>query len=160
MSNGLRQEDPLRRLLEKDAVITTLNRLFRSVDAKDWKQAEVCLAPHVLLDVTSLAGGEPENTTGSAIIDGWREGLGHLEAIHHQAGNYEVEVHGEAATATCYGIAYHYLPNDSGRNTRTFVGTYDFGLRKRRGGWEVDMLRYNLKFLDGNTDLEGKEGDG
>ena len=92
MSNGLRQEDPLRRLLEKDAVITTLNRLFRSVDEKDWKQAEVCLAPHVLLDVTSLAGGEAENTTGSAIIDGWREGLGHLEAIHHQAGNYEVEV--------------------------------------------------------------------
>jgi len=40
MSNGLRQEDPLRRLLEKDAVITTLNRLFRSVDEKDWKQAE------------------------------------------------------------------------------------------------------------------------
>ena len=160
MSNGLRQEDPLRRLLEKDAVITTLNRLFRSVDDKDWKQAEVCLAPHVLLDVTSLAGGEPENTTGTAVVDGWREGLSHLEAIHHQAGNYEVEVHGEAATATCYGIAYHYLPSDSGRNTRTFVGTYDFGLRKRRGGWEVEMLRYNLKFLDGNTDLEGQEGDG
>jgi hypothetical protein len=153
MSNGLRQEDSLRRLLEKDAVITTLNRLFRSVDDKDWKQAEVCLAPHVLLDVTSLAGGEPENTTGAAIVDGWREGLSHLEAIHHQAGNYEVEVHGEAATATCYGIAYHYLPSAGGRNTRTFVGTYDFGLRKRRGGWEVDMLRYNLKFLDGNTDL-------
>ena len=125
----------------------------------DWKLAEVCLAPHVLLDVTSLAGGEPENTTGSAIVDGWRVVVGHLEAVHHQAGNYEVDIHGEAATATCYGIAYHYLPNDSGRNTRTFVGTYDFGLRKRRGGWEVDMLRYNLKFLDGNTDLEGQEGD-
>jgi hypothetical protein len=160
MSNGLRQEDPLRRLLEKDAVITILNRLFRSVDEKDWKQAEVCLAPHVLLDLSSLAGGAPETTTGAAIVDAWREGLGHLEATHHQAGNYEVEVHGEAATATCYGVAYHYLPNDSGRNTRTFVGTYDFGLRKRRGGWEVDMLCYNLKFLDGNTDLEGQEGDG
>ena len=159
MSNGLRQEDPLRRLLEKDAVITTLNRLFRSVDEKDWKQAEDCLAPQVLLDVTSLAGGEPENTTGSAIVDGWREGLGHLVATHHQAGNYEVELHGEEATATCYGIAYHYLPNDSDRNTRTFAGTYDFRLRRRRGRWEVDLLRYNLKFLDGNTDLEGREGE-
>ena len=160
MSNGLRREDPLRRLLERDAVIPTLNRLFRSVDEKDWKQAEDCLAPHVLLDVTSLAGGEPENTTGSAIVDGWREGLGHLVATHHQAGNYEVELHGEEATATCYGTAYHYLPNDSDRNTRTFVGTYEFRLRRRRGRWEVDLLRYNLKFLDGSPDLEGREGDG
>ena len=157
MSNGLRQEDPLRRLLEKDAVITTLNRLFRSVDDKDWKQAEVCLAPHVLLDVTSLAGGEPENTTGAAIVDGWREGLGHLEAIHHQAGNYEVEVHGEAATATCYGIAYHYLPNPSGENTRVFVGTYNFHLEKTGGRWRIDRFTFNLKFIDGNQNLEGAD---
>ena len=160
MSNGLRQEDPLRRLLEKDAVITTINRLFASVDDKDWAQAEACLAPHVLLDATSLAGGEPESTTGDAIVAGWRESLSHLEAIHHQAGNYEVEVHGEEATASCYGIAYHFLPNDTGRNTRTFVGAYDVGLSKHRGSWRIDRLRYNLKFLDGNTDLEGLEGDG
>ena len=142
------------------AVITALNRLFRSVDEKNWPQAEACLAPRVLLDLTSLGGGEPENTTGSAVVDGWREGLSHLEAIHHQAGNYEVDVHGEEANASCYGIAYHFLPNDTGRNTRTFVGTFDFHLCKHRGGWQVDQLRYNLKFLDGNADLEGREGSG
>jgi len=87
----------------------------------------------------------------------WREGLSHLEAIHHQAGNYEVEVEGEQATATCYGIAFHYLRNDTGRNTRRFVGTYDLNLRKVRGRWCLDRLRYNLKFVDGNTDLEGRE---
>ena len=160
MSNGLRQEDPLRRLLEKDAVITTVNCLFRSVDEKDWPQAESCLAPRVLLDVTSLAGGEPEETTGAAMVDGWRESLSHLDAIHHQAGNYEVEVHGEEAEASVYGIAYHFLPNDTGRNVRTFVGTYDIHLRKHGGSWRIDRLRYNLKFLDGNTDLEGQGGDG
>lgn len=157
MSNGLRQEDPLRRLLEKDAVVTTLNHLFRAVDEKDWSRAEEHLAPHVRLDMTSLAGGEPEDTTGAAVVGGWREGLSHLQSIHHQAGNYEVEVHGEEASATCYGIACHYLPNDTGRSTRTFVGTYDFHLRKRGGSWRVDLLRYNLKFIDGNTDLEGLE---
>ena len=159
MSNGLRQEDPLRRLLEKDAVISTVNRLFRSVDEKDWTEAESCLSSRVLLDVTSLAGGEPDDTTGAAIVDGWRESLSHLEAIHHLAGNYEVEVHGEEADASCYGIAYHYLPSDTGRNTRKFVGTYDVHLRKHSGSWRIDRLRYNLKFLDGNTDLEGREGE-
>jgi len=157
MSNGLRQEDPLRRLLEKDAVITTVNRLFRSVDEKDWTQATACLAPALLLDATSLAGGEPEHTTADAVVDGWRETLSHLEAVHHQAGNYEVEVNGEEADASCYGIAYHFLPNETGRNARTFVGTYDMHLRKDRGSWRIDQLRYNLKFLDGNLDLEGLE---
>jgi hypothetical protein len=160
MSKGLRQEDPLRRLLEKEAVISTINRLFRSVDEKDWEGAEACLAPQVLLDVTSLAGGEPETQASAAIVAGWRETLSPLEAVHHQAGNYEVDVHGEEAGASCYGIAYHFLPNDTGLNTRTFVGTYDIRLRKHGGSWRVDQFRYDLKFMDGNLDLEGREGDG
>ena len=40
------------------------------------------------------------------------------------------------------------------------MGTYDLGLSKRRGSWRIDRLRYNLKILDGNPDLEGGEGDG
>jgi hypothetical protein len=158
MSNGLRQEDPLRRLLEKDAVITAVNGLFRSVDEKNWPAAKACLAPRVSVDFTSVTGGEPQDTTDAAIVEGWRESLSHLEAVHHQAGNYEVEVHGEEAAASCYGTAFHYLPNDTGASTRTFVGTYDIHLQKQRGSWRIDGLRYNLKFQDGNTDLEGQEG--
>jgi hypothetical protein len=157
MSNGLRQEDPLRRLLEQDAVVSTVNRLFRSVDEKAWDEAEACLAPSIHVDVTSLAGGEPRHMTAAELVADWREGLSHLQAIHHQAGNYEVEVEGERAAASCYGIAYHYLPNDTGRSMRRFVGTYDLHLRKARGRWCLDRFRYNLKFVDGNTDLEGRD---
>jgi len=155
MSNGLRQEDPLRILLEKDAVITTINRLFRSADEMNWSNVEQCFAPRVLLDMAPVAGGERETTTPTAIADEWRESLGHLKAVHHQAGNYEVDVNGDEADASCHGIAYHFLPNDTGRNTRTLVGTYDLHLRKHRGRWCIDLLRYNLKFRDGNLDLEG-----
>ena len=81
--------------------------------------------------------------------------LGHLEAVHHQAGNYEVTVVGERADASCHGTAFHYLPNDTGNAVRRFVGTYDIGLHKRRGAWRVDRLRYDVKFVDGNLDLEG-----
>lgn len=160
MSNGLRQEDPLRRLLEKDAVIDTVNRLFRGVDERDWALVEACLAPRVHFDMASVSGDEPAVLDSAEIIEGWREGLSHLEGLHHQAGNYEVEISGEEAAAFCYGIALHYLPNETGRATRTFVGTYDLNLRKHRGAWRVDRLRYDLKFLDGNTDLEGAAGRG
>jgi hypothetical protein len=154
MSNGLKQEDPVRLLLEKDAVTATLNRLFRCTDEGRWPEVEACFAPAVVLDMTSVAGGEPESTTPREITDGWKDSLGRLEAVHHQAGNYEVKVHGDAAEASCYGTASHFLPNSSGRNVRTFVGTYDFHLRKSRGGWRIDRFRFNLKYVDGNLNLE------
>jgi len=159
MSNGLRQEDPLRRLLEKDAVIGTVNRLFRSVDERDWDEAEACLAPHVDFDMSSLTGKPPARLDAAEIVAGWRGSLDRLKAVHHQAGNHEVEVRGDEAALFCYGTAFHFLPNESGRNTRTFVGTYDMRLRKHRGGWRIDRLRYDSKFLDGNVDLEEAGGD-
>jgi hypothetical protein len=50
--------------------------------------------------------------------------------------------------------AYHYLPNASGRNTRTFVGSYDFQLEKDEGTWRIRSFKYNLKLMDGNLTLE------
>lgn len=159
MSNGLRQEDSLRRLLEKDAVIGTVNRLFRSVDDRDWDVAEDCLAPRVDFDMSSLTGEAPAVLGSADIVAVWREALSHLAAVHHQSGNHEVEVSGEEASLFCYGTAFHFLPNASGRNTRMFVGTYDMRLRKHRGAWRIHRLRYDSKFLDGNLDLEGKGSD-
>lgn len=160
MSYALRQEDPLRRLLEKDAVIDTVNRLFRAVDEGDWDGAAAGLTPRVRFDMSSVTGREPAVLDSTDIVEGWKEGLSHLEAVHHQAGNYEVEVSGEEADVFCYGTAFHFLPNGKGRDTRTFVGTYDMHLRKHAGRWRIDRLRYDLKFVDGNVDLEGLEGTG
>jgi hypothetical protein len=154
MGNTLRQEDPLRRLLEKDAVVSTLNRLFRTTDQMDWDGVRGCFAPVVVLDMTSVVGGKAEETTPEAIVEAWRQSLGHLKAVHHQVGNYEVQVHGDEASASCYGIASHFLPNESGENTRSFVGTYDVRLRKVDGIWRVDRFRFDLKYVMGNPNLE------
>ena len=157
MSNGLQQEDPLRLLLERDAVVSTVNRLFRATDERNWPGVESCFAPDVVSDMTYLAGGASESNTPEAISETWQKAVGHLEAVHHQAGNYEVRVKGHRAEASCYGIAFHYLPNDAGRSVRRIVGTYDIGLLKRHGSWCIDFLRYNVKFVDENLQLEGAE---
>jgi len=39
-------------------------------------------------------------------------------------------------------------------NTRTFVGSYDFELLKDAGRWRIAKFKFNLKYLDGNPDLE------
>jgi hypothetical protein len=38
-----------------------------------------------------------------------------------------------------------------------FVGSYDLHLRRVEGRWQIDGLRFTLKYLDGNAELEKGE---
>src|SRR5512135_2237137 len=146
----------LQQLKDRDALIAAANRLFICTDNKDWACVKDVFAPEVLFDMTSLAGGQPEKKTPQQIADMWEQGLKPITAIHHQAGNYEVAVSGNEADLFCYATAWHYLPNPTDRNTRIFVGSYNEHFVRGDKGWKMDRFRYNLKFIDGNKNLEGK----
>ena len=148
----------LQRLLDQDAIAAVINRLFVGTDARDWAAVRACFAPEVLFDMTSLAGGDPSRLTPPQITDGWESGLRPIEAIHHQWGNLAVEAGAAEASATCYGIAYHFRRTRPGRNTRVFVGSYDFHLRRAGQGWLIDAFRFTAKFVDGNLALESEPG--
>jgi ketosteroid isomerase-like protein len=146
--------DPLQTLLQKDRIVDAINTLFVATDEKDWETVKGCFADEVLFDVTSLGADVPETLTPDAIAAAWEDGLRPIEALHHQTGNHRVEVSGDEAIAFCYGTASHYRKTASGRNTRTFVGSYDLHLRRASGRWVIDQFTFNLKFLDGNPELE------
>jgi hypothetical protein len=139
---------------ERENIIEQVNRLFIGTDNRDWRNVGSLFASEVLFDMTSLAGGNPSTLTPDAITSAWDAGLKPLKAIHHQAGNYLVDIKGQNADVFCYAIAAHYLPNESGRNVRTFVGSYDIHLINTYGTWLIDKFKYNLKYIDGNPDLE------
>jgi len=136
-------------LVEKDEIVDTLNRLFINMDNLQWDEVKELFTGEVMFSM----GGEPVRQKSSAIIAAWDKGLKRLKAVHHLAGNYRVTVSGTEADAFCYGIASHYQPNASGRNTRTFVGSYDFHLVKTGGVWKIDSFRFNLKYIEGNKSL-------
>ena len=140
-------------LIDRVRVEETINRLFIATDNRDWAGVEASFTPRVRLDMGSV-GGPASEMSGAAIAAMWRDGLSRLDAVHHQAGNFLIQVNVDAATAFCYGIATHYRPNASGRHTRTFVGSYQFELEKHDGRWLICAMRFNLKYLDGNPDLE------
>ena len=146
-------EDSLRFLLEKDRIIDTINSLFIFTDNRDWKAAENCFADKVHFDMTSMGAEKVEVLEPKQITQMWEEGLGSLEAIHHQAGNYKVEIRENKAIAYCYGIASHFKKTVSGKNTRTFVGSYSFHLQKDKDKWKIDSFKFNMKYVDGNVDL-------
>jgi hypothetical protein len=144
----------LETLLEKDRIVDVLTELFVATDKRDWNAVREVFAPSVSFDMTSLAGGTPATLSGAQIAAAWEEGLRPLKAVHHQAGNFQVRLDGAEAEAHCYAIATHFLPNPTGRNTRTFVGSYDFRLTKNAGRWRIALFRFNLKYVDGNLELE------
>jgi hypothetical protein len=147
-------ERKLQKMIDRTEIIETINRLFIGTDNRDWERVKSCFAPKVLFDMSSLSGNAPEEVTPDAIAAAWESGLRPLQAVHHQAGNYLADIDGATAEAFCYATATHYLPNSSGRNTRTFVGSYDIGLSRENGRWRISKFRFNLKYIDGNPDLE------
>jgi SnoaL-like domain len=144
----------LQDLLAKDAILDTINRLFIGTDSRDWAMVRDALAPRLQVDMTSLAGGQPAEMAGADLAAAWETGLNPIQAVHHQTGNYRVTVLGDQAEAFCYGTATHYRPTRSGRNVRTFVGSYDFRLARLETKWRITSFRFNLKYVDGNLELE------
>ena len=127
--------------------------LFIKTDEKDWNAVNDCFHSEVLFDMTSMAGGAPVTLNPTEITSAWDEGLKEVEHVHHQIGNLLIDIIGAEAKAFCYGTASHYKKTDSGNDTRTFIGSYDIGLIKENGAWQINALKFNLKFIDGNADL-------
>lgn len=136
-------------LLQKDEVLTVVNKLFVYTDNRNWNglQEEVFTA-QVNFDM-----GQPSVLAATAITAMWDKGLKALEAIHHQTGNYTVTINGNQAEVNCYGTAWHYRQHPSGRNTRVFVGSYTLKLEKGTAGWRINTFIFHKKFIDGNLEL-------
>jgi hypothetical protein len=145
------------KLLAKEDVRDVVNRLFISTDNRDWDAVRDLFAAEVLFDVTSMVGGEPVTMKPADIVAAWDKGLKPIMAIHHQTGNYVINIEQNTAHVFCYGIASHYLPNKTNRNTRTFVGSYNFHLIKSGAKWQIDQFKFNLKYIDGNPNLESDQ---
>ena len=141
-------------LVKKEQITTVVNRLFTYTDSRNWEGLlQEILAPKVFFDMSSLGAGEPSLVDAKQIVMGWEQGLQPVEAIHHQAGMYEIRINHEGADLFCYGVAYHYKKNPSGNNTRIFVGSYDLHLTESPGGWRIDKFTFHCKFVDGNLQL-------
>ncbi len=140
---------------EREQVVEVLNRLYTYTDARQWEALmKEVFAPEVWMDMTSLGASKAEALTAGRICDMWADGFKDLDAIHHQAGNYIIDIEGTQATAQAGSIATHYRKEATKGHTRTFVGTYDFKLEKLEGSWKITSFAYHLKYTEGNMDLE------
>lgn len=138
----------------RDAIVETVNKLFVYVDEQNWDKlkAEV-FEPKVLLDMTSMGMDKAETLGSGQICQMWGDSFAGLDAIHHQAGNYIVDMLENTASVYVYAIATHYREKAEKGKIREFVGSYDIHLLRSDSGWRIDRLKYNLKYSCGNLEL-------
>jgi hypothetical protein len=141
--------------LDKIELQELANKLFMYTDAQQWDQllTEV-FTESVWFDMQSAGGGEPKLWPAKDICELWRKGFEGLDAIHHQAGHYLIDVTGDEANIFGYAVATHYRANAQKGKTRMFVGSYDLKAIRTEKGWRLSQFTYNLKYIDGNTTLE------
>ncbi len=139
----------------REQIVEVVNKLFIYTDEQDWEslQAEV-FTNEVLFDMVSVGAKTVETKTSEEITQMWDAGFDGLDAVHHQAGNYIVDIEGDNADVKAYAIASHYKKAATEGNIREFIGSYDIGLIRDSQGWRINEFKYNLKYLDGNLELK------
>lgn len=138
----------------RERIVETINRLFYYTDTQNWLalQDEV-FAAEVILDMKSMGMEKVMVLDPVEICNMWEKGFEGLDGIHHQSGNIVVDISDRKAEAKAYAIASHYRADAQNGKTRTFVGDYEFTLSESAIGWRINKFKYNLKYTDGNMNL-------
>ena len=129
-------------------IIRTIHRLFRHADHHEWDELTSVFADSVLLDYTSLAGGEPTRLAPADVVAGWRPGFEALDAHQHLVGNHLVAVDDSMATVTATFIATHQFDGD----TWTLGGDYTFGM-EHTDEWRVAAMTMTTIWQTGDPGL-------
>ena len=119
------------------------NKLFMYVDAQHWdKLLEEVFTEDVWFDMESAGGGAARSMDAEEICAIWKKGFTDLDAVHHQAGHYLIDVAGGEAAIFAYAIASHFKQNARNGNIRTFVGSYDLKAIKTASSWRLNQFKY------------------
>jgi hypothetical protein len=140
-------------LEDRLAIIELVGRLSLTIDAKQWDAMARLFTDTVYHDRTSLTGGEPYTAPVAQFVDGWRQTLQPMDAVHHQITNHVVDLDGDEATCTANMQGIHVLANASGDSMWTVGGRHLYQLKRTPGGWRIAGLTFTLQWATGNMNV-------
>ena len=135
------------------AIIELIGRLSLTIDARDWDSMGELFTETVYHDRTSLTGGEPTNLPVAEFVEGWRQTLQNMDAVHHQITNHVVTLDGDQATCAANMQGIHVLANASGGPMWTVGGRHDYRLKRSSDGWRIAGLTFTLQWATGNMNI-------
>jgi hypothetical protein len=139
---------------DRDLIIDTTTRVAWYADRRQWDDIPPLFAAEVLLDYTSLTGGDPVRVAPADIGASWRASLGGLDATQHLISNYLVELNDDArATVTAQFVATHVLSNPHGSPTWVLGGHYRWTLIRAGEEWKIDSMTMTATWASGNQQI-------
>jgi len=86
---------------EREQIVEVLNCAFYYTDYQNWEGlTNEVFAEEVMLDMTSLGAPESQLRSAQGICEEWQEGFKDLDAVHHQTGNYIIDISEDHAKVT------------------------------------------------------------
>jgi hypothetical protein len=134
---------------ESAKVIAVVSSIPLAVDLGRYDLAEAAFAPEIVIDYTSLWGGEPQTTTPAALMDAWRGLVPGFDATRHELSGVEARIEGERATATALVDGRHWI----GAALWRPIGAYRWTLQKQDGLWKVTAMTFALTQEIGDRSL-------
>jgi hypothetical protein len=135
------------------AILELIGRLSLTIDSKDWDAMGQLFTDTVYHDRTSLTGGEPYTAPVAQFVEGWRQTLQNMDAVHHQITNHVVSLNGDQATCAANMMGTHVLANASGGPMWTVGGRHDYQLTRTPDGWRIAGLTFTLQWATGNMNV-------
>jgi hypothetical protein len=125
---------------ESAKVIAVVSSIPLAVDLGRDDLVESAFAPDIVIDYTSLWGGEPQRTTPAALTEAWRGLVPGFDATRHELRDVEARVDGRNAQASALVDGRHWLGDALWRP----IGVYRWALEKRDGRWKVTTMTFAL----------------
>ncbi|MEY9932473.1 hypothetical protein ABH926_007124 [Catenulispora sp. GP43] len=135
------------------AILDLIGRLAPLLDARDWNALEQLFTDTVHNDRTSLTGGEPVSVSAAEFVDGWRQTLQNLNAVHHLITSQVIRLDGDEATCGANMQGTHVFANASGGPVWTVGGRHDYQLKRTPDGWRIAGLTFTVQWATGNESV-------
>ena len=121
-------------------VIAIVSSIPLAVDLARYDLAEAAFAPSIVIDYTSLWGGEPQRMTPAELMAAWHGLVPGFDATRHELRDVRAEVDGDRATATASVDGRHWI----GERLWRPIGTYSWSLERRDGAWKVTKMTFGM----------------
>ena len=135
------------------AILELTGNLALLLDARDWNALGEVFTDPVYYDRTSLFGGEPETLSLAQLVEGYRQVLGNLDAVHHLIACQVITLDGDQATCAANMQGTHVLANTSGGPIWTVGGRHDYQLKRTADGWRIAGLTFTVQWATGNMNI-------
>lgn len=131
---------------------TAVAAMTALVDLRDWERLRRLFAERLLLDYTSLWGGQPQDLSRDELLAQWQAMLPGFDATMHELGQVSVSIVGDGATVAAPVTATHLLAGEAW----IVGGRYLASLERRDDAWAIAALAYANEWERGDRALAEK----